>query len=176
MSLRELPPRARRILRRPGLSGENDGTTSACAENTDRGQELVEAIRNYLRVRGEYTGARDQGEPGAELPPRARRIQTLDRIEGSLCGTTSACAENTLAAPPKGVVPGNYLRVRGEYTNQGPCGASCAELPPRARRILPLAPHLQILLGTTSACAENTETISLAPNTNRNYLRVRGEY
>ena len=30
------------------------GTTSACAENTQRGGGEVTTSRNYLRVRGEY--------------------------------------------------------------------------------------------------------------------------
>ena len=50
------------------------------------------------------------------------------------------------------------------------------ELPPRARRIQPLKVNDFLLLGTTSACAENT----LKTRTERvplgNYLRVRGEY
>ena len=54
--------------------------------------------------------------------------------------------------------------------------AAPAELPPRARRILPSDSPLKTLPGTTSACAENT-----VPAENHcahcwNYLRVRGEY
>ena len=41
LSLVELPPRARRILRRSFLDLYNTGTTSACAENTGRGLLLV---------------------------------------------------------------------------------------------------------------------------------------
>ncbi len=51
-----------------------------------------------------------------------------------------------------------------------------AELPPRARRI----PHPDTtrsqVLGTTSACAENTSIIWRSPAAVWNYLRVRGEY
>ena len=50
----ELPPHARRI---PGAqqSGEdNQGTTSACAENTCRKTPRKKFVRNYLRMRGEY--------------------------------------------------------------------------------------------------------------------------
>ena len=86
--------------------------------------------------------------------------------------------------------------MRGEYN---PCSQKtglCRELPPRARRILVLTIWLTRLIGTTSACAENTRgtvfcqvdggtTSACAENTPNsairkgslgNYLRVRGEY
>ena len=50
---------------------------------------------NYLRVRGEYR-YRISGESSKqELPPRARRIPPVQRVEVVRYGTTSACAENT---------------------------------------------------------------------------------
>ena len=52
-------------------------------------------VRNYLRVRGEYTGIFGFAIPLAELPPRARRIHI---VHGEPC-----------------IAFGNYLRVRGEY-------------------------------------------------------------
>ncbi len=91
-----------------------------------------------------------------ELPPRARRI--LDVVHNSVdeIGTTSACAENTLAELNLSETERNYLRVRGEYDRYQGTLPQELELPPRARRILnPLG--LQIIHGgTTSACAENT--------------------
>ena len=70
----------------------------------------------------------------------------------------------------------NYLRVRGEYDLPVLLLTFLPELPPRARRILHSLWGDQDIVGTTSACAENTRRIfrrCLAP---RNYLRVRGEY
>ena len=52
--VKELPPRARRILIVGGGTGDTKGTTSACAENTRWGQPNLLQQRNYLRVRGEY--------------------------------------------------------------------------------------------------------------------------
>ena len=91
----ELPPRARRILGRRHPKPTEQGTTSACAENTSRSQEPLYTARNYLRVRGEYEvpGVGIHG-PG-ELPPRARRILEEIYVLGGGFGTTSACAENT---------------------------------------------------------------------------------
>ena len=70
----------------------------------------------------------------------------------------------------------NYLRVRGEYWDRGiPCYPR-VELPPRARRIRRLGSNRVKVLGTTSACAENTLLAGGIKLGNRNYLRVRGEY
>ena len=70
----ELPPRARRILtilRRVPL---DQGTTSACAENTGRFSLRTLHYWNYLRVRGEYSPPPFPTVKTRELPPRARRI------------------------------------------------------------------------------------------------------
>ena len=50
------------------------------------------------------------------------------------------------------------------------------ELPPRARRIHSHGDHFDEILGTTSACAENTNNRGHFHPFSRNYLRVRGEY
>ena len=70
----ELPPRARRILAKDTASRPNAGTTSACAENTGKTPCPCRRVRNYLRVRGEYSSWTPQGCNACELPPRARRI------------------------------------------------------------------------------------------------------
>ena len=75
-----------------------------------------------------------------------------------------------------GLVGGNYLRVRGEYRITPPSGLRSWELPPRARRILPQSILGVDQLGTTSACAENTDPKMDFKDCNWNYLRVRGEY
>ena len=70
----ELPPRARRILLAVLHHRLENGTTSACAENTFSQQPHHTAPRNYLRVRGEYRIKAERERKLAELPPRARRI------------------------------------------------------------------------------------------------------
>ena len=50
----------------------------------------------------------------------------------------------------------NYLRVRGEYGLEELPEHHLAELPPRARRIRNRRVASVTMLGTTSACAENT--------------------
>ena len=91
-----------------------------------------------------------------ELPPRARRIQGFLFTIDVVAGTTSACAENTEYLPNCEPFAWNYLRVRGEYDQQGLVHRGVMELPPRARRI-PFSKRLW------------TPRVW-------NYLRVRGEY
>ena len=50
----ELPPRARRIQQNGDALKQIEGTTSACAENTQRRMADASDTGNYLRVRGEY--------------------------------------------------------------------------------------------------------------------------
>ena len=92
----ELPPRARRIPEELAKWTDDEGTTSACAENThpDTGHEP--SAGNYLRVRGEYCEISLCDIEYLELPPRARRIHLIAPIGDVDHGTTSACAENTL--------------------------------------------------------------------------------
>ena len=71
---------------------------------------------------------------------------------------------------------GNYLRVRGEYSEETLIDAAKRELPPRARRIHQADNHTRHLHGTTSACAENTAASFACIMAVWNYLRVRGEY
>ena len=73
-SSQELPPRARRILSWTRTVGDYEGTTSACAENTQITVTYYLPKRNYLRVRGEYRLGRFGTLAKRELPPRARRI------------------------------------------------------------------------------------------------------
>ena len=76
---------------------------------------MVCAIRNYLRVRGEYVNKAKAFQSWKELPPRARRIHGMWLVAYYVGGTTSACAENT---------KGHRIKP---FTGE--------ELPPRARRI-----------------------------------------
>ncbi|EFM49769.1 hypothetical protein HMPREF0299_5951 [Corynebacterium matruchotii ATCC 14266] len=93
--IRELPPRARRIPAEVTADPRTLGTTSACAENTSTNSRSTTVPWNYLRVRGEYSTVVLNQPLRVELPPRARRIQALNRAAVMGGGTTSACAENT---------------------------------------------------------------------------------
>ena len=127
-------------------------------------------------MRGEYHPDRNKKLRGMELPPRARRILHPCVATRPLHGTTSACAENTFLHHPVVHCPGNYLRVRGEYSRTVSSRSLILELPPRARRILVENMLGLSRYGTTSACAENTWPLDTQSGLLRNYLRVRGEY
>ena len=173
---RELPPRARRILRKSTIKAPKCGTTSACAENTRIMSWKSVESRNYLRVRGEYIRPELIASSTRELPPRARRILAPTASKKSNLRTTSACAENTLGPGCCRESVWNYLRVRGEYLSFWR-GLFCeSELPPRARRIHGWLGLRSARKGTTSACAENTNRRMAPCRHPRNYLRVRGEY
>ena len=90
--------------------------------------------------------------------------------------TTSACAENTTPCVYVLAPCWNYLRVRGEYSISPQGESPMPELPPRARRIRGADQEKIAVIGTTSACAENTHIIAHNQRHPRNYLRVRGEY
>ena len=172
----ELPPRARRIRKHSCRPPCLHGTTSACAENTGALGGIEQEKWNYLRVRGEYRRTAWEAASTAELPPRARRIRFGRCGVNNIHGTTSACAENTPGSVGREARPGNYLRVRGEYTYTGNIYGGQKELPPRARRILAKDTASRPNAGTTSACAENTGKTPCPCRRVRNYLRVRGEY
>ena len=70
----ELPPRTRRIRKSFKSLADTSGTTSAYAENTLSRVADIFGMRNYLRVRGEYTSVESRDLSRRELPPRARRI------------------------------------------------------------------------------------------------------
>ena len=66
--------------------------------------------------------------------------------------------------------------MRGEYQYILTRKLKKWELPPRARRIQVQPMNHWVMIGTTSACAENTQTQLGIALLLRNYLRVRGEY
>ena len=101
---KELPPRARRILKKQLETYAYQGTTSACAENTLICFTALMRCRNYLRVRGEYYNLDQQRVIDMELPPRARRILSSRFCVFTIFGTTSACAENTVQSPHRCVI------------------------------------------------------------------------
>ena len=127
-------------------------------------------------MRGEYVIMCRIGCSMMELPPRARRIPGPTVCGSGVRGTTSACAENTKQRAFHPTHPRNYLRVRGEYFGVECLGWGDWELPPRARRIRCYSRSRGLSGGTTSACAENTCSLSTPPCHGWNYLRVRGEY
>ena len=172
----ELPPRTRRIQHPRHGGAFYDGTTSAHAENTRQARRGTHRTWNYLRARGEYNGVQAASFQRKELPPRTRRILASGLVFGCCNGTTSAHAENTILNVMIHLTLGNYLRARGEYIKEAAQGLSEPELPPRTRRIHRCAASVCVIMGTTSAHAENTCGRTGGCCGSWNYLRARGEY
>ena len=101
----------------PARMAFSKGTTSACAENTPGRWCPPGRWWNYLRMRGEYESVGAGASDDRELPPHARRIPHATVCRVGYGGTTSACAENTPHGGFHQGIPGNYLRMRGEYNN-----------------------------------------------------------
>ena len=127
-------------------------------------------------MRGEYPPPQQPLSGRPELPPHARRIPFQAGVAGSKPGTTSACAENTFSLVVDVLCAWNYLRMRGEYSPPTSSSSKTNELPPHARRILKTRMLDLGILGTTSACAENTFARLTRRLSLGNYLRMRGEY
>ena len=172
----ELPPRARRILWCGLTADARLGTTSAYAENTFGYKRPCKKWWNYLRIRGEYPKSPANGPRLLELPPHTRRILFEGQFNAGFSGTTSAYAENTAAQRPKALISGNYLRIRGEYRGHKWHISNARELPPHTRRIPVSFATLGHFFGTTSAYAENTDSLPHKILSIWNYLRIRGEY
>ena len=135
-TMMELPPHARRIQFGEVFNFFVNGTTSACAENTNSPTPFRQNQRNYLRMRGEYRFWVRKTDGFLELPPHARRIRKDCAKLGVKFGTTSACAENTNGNSGEITSMWNYLRMRGEYSTLPSSSHVIQELPPHARRIL----------------------------------------
>ena len=131
---------------------------------------------NYLRVRGEYRSQMNTSPAFRELPPRARRIREISSRMLENLRTTSACAENTSEKKDHSPSQGNYLCVRGEYSDGVSPWPDNMELPPRARRIRLGKDHPHPRNCPPSARAENSTRCLLVALPIWNYLRVRGEY
>ena len=150
------PPRVRSRLTGTMILFPSGRITSACAEQTKWTCSRPCVTRDHLRVCGADVVGCVSEACGRGSPPRVRSRQhggNRRRIER---GITSACAEQTRAAPTSAATSRDHLRV---------CGADhrllrtvWAEVgsPPRVRSRLHLRVDFRHISGITSACAEQT--------------------
>ncbi|BAM28080.1 hypothetical protein CULC0102_1882 [Corynebacterium ulcerans 0102] len=73
----ELPPHTRRKATRKRRHKTQLRTTSAYAEKRTLDKDVLEDLRNYLRIRGEKPSGLIQSRENLELPPHTRRKDTL---------------------------------------------------------------------------------------------------
>ena len=127
------PPRVRSRRVQHRRARQQDGITSACAEQTRSMPQPCAAKRDHLRVCGAdlRSGWRSGGDRGS--PPRVR--SRLDKVAGftQRVGITSACAEQTCRPVSVCVKNQDHLRVCGADS----CILLCSE-PAEWRRIFDL--------------------------------------
>ena len=73
----EIPPRARRRAKNGKVRYGFKGNTSACAEKRAKASSSLVGRRIYLRVRGEERLMFGDAKAKMEIPPRARRRDTV---------------------------------------------------------------------------------------------------
>ena len=169
-----LPPRVRSRRNRPRSHRVLEGITSACAEQTDISAGSPGAARDYLRVCGADNPRLSVCEPSGGLPPRVRSRLGNRYRHVKPCGITSACAEQTIRPLLTTERLRDYLRVCGAdgFDKVIPC--AWRGLPPRVRSRRLIAGLVDIGLGITSACAEQTSISACSAARSSDYLRVCG--
>ena len=150
------------------------GITSACAEQTAIRSPASSTPRDHLRVCGADHGTKSHDWHATGSPPRVRsRHSTSGKIIFS-AGITSACAEQTGTRCRRPPPPRDHLRV---------CGADNLDVfdrlfvhgsPPRVRSRPSLRAVRRRSGRITSACAEQTPTLTGRPVWRRDHLRVCG--
>ena len=151
------------------------GTTSAYAEKSQLPPNARQAVRNYLRIRGEEATGILRIDDAWELPPHTRRREGLLIAFPASLGTTSAYAEKSDGCWVEMVVKWNYLRIRGEEPTGQQGAESPLELPPHTRRRASAMVISPACGGTTSAYAEKRAQSRVNRDHRGNYLRIRGE-
>ena len=168
------PPRVRSRRRPIRHADHRPGITSACAEQTASGLDLIAGYRDHLRVCGADApeSARTLTLEGS--PPRVRSRPRPVQSAGAAIRITSACAEQTMFNSFRETRMGDHLRV---------CGADCwrrssrqtrTGSPPRVRSRLVHAIGYRVCDGITSACAEQTSVPWCLRNRPWDHLRVCG--
>ena len=100
-------------------------------------------------------------------PDRAHEPRTV-------AGITSACAEQTEATAATTIPERDHLRVCGADEVLEPCVARTYGSPPRVRSRRDGRAIVLQIAGITSACAEQTGSLSRSARSTRDHLRVCG--
>ena len=154
------PPRVRSRLGQAYTFVTEFGITSACAEQTRLSRRTRSSTRDHLRVCGADRLITPDTKVLAGSPPRVRSRPERSPAPVGRCGITSACAEQTRPATRAGFSARDHLRVCG--ADQGDHGGAGRRVgsPPRVRSRLKCRLTLHSGLGITSACAEQTRSLT----------------
>ena len=141
--------------------------TPAYAGNTSLHLFHTDIIRDYPRIRGEYSMVPMPGDCLMGLPPHTRGIQHLLLVFQVSHGITPAYAGNTSFVSLAQGAFGDYPRIRGEYFVYNPIVSYCGGLPPHTRGIHVNVVHVYEAEGITPAYAGNTFISNSAPYSSR---------
>ena len=108
-----LPPRVRGRRFISGLRHVLQGTTPACAGQTNERSRQRTMVRDYPRVCGADLPQMQDIDPRMGLPPRVRGRRAADHGTVPEEGTTPACAGQTRTVPDGCVAITDYPRVCG---------------------------------------------------------------
>ena len=168
------PPRVRSRHDLPPILADITGITSACAEQTHPVAFGLVPFGDHLRVCGADGVGSSRGLAQLGSPPRVRSRPPPSARTVAMPGITSACAEQT---------PWQWVGVNGNGDHLRVCGADCAlraaavslaGSPPRVRSRQQCKMDGCDRPGITSACAEQTSSISPLRPRPGDHLRVCG--
>ena len=150
------------------------GITSACAEQTGLTRPRTSCAGDHLRVCGAdpVYWNHDVNDPGSPLRVRSRH--GVDHADLDAEGITSACAEQTGRVFGHRLPDGDHLRVCGADSLVSPPAPWIRGSPPRVRSRLRQCGVGRPVLGITSACAEQTQTLETPITVKWDHLRVCG--
>ena len=109
------PPLARGILEVLEIPPRLEGITPACAGNTARSHQPLQAYKDHPRLRGEYEKDVAKKQTNKGSPPLARGIQAARYKITDGHGITPACAGNTFNFLILCRKAQDHPRLRGEY-------------------------------------------------------------
>ena len=152
------PPRVRSRLQGWQCSDRGQRITSACAEQTLGVAAFPGVCWDHLRVCGAdaLPELEDLLERGS--PPRVRSRRACGRSAAVAIGITSACAEQTIPTLQWSTHDRDHLRVCGADGGRGCVHGIPLGSPPRVRSRRVFHRHRDLVVGITSACAEQTRS------------------
>ena len=169
------PPLARGTGGLDGARDKGHGITPACAGNRDIINELLAAIKDHPRLRGEQSSNFDIRAARSGSPPLARGTDLSQYYIRCMFGITPACAGNSRGQRNICRRIWDHPRLRGEQVTQG-LGATMHEgSPPLARGTGRFPINHGKRIGITPACAGNRGFFRAARPSFRDHPRLRGE-
>ena len=168
------PPRSRRSQRLAMVIGVVVGWTSALAEEPTPSGRTRPPSRVDLRARGGAMTPPSSGLIQRGGPPRSRRRLPRRAGRAAAYGWTSALAEEPASSAPGRRRRWVDLRARGGATVRRARGQLPMGGPPRSRRSLRVYLETAILLGWTSALAEEPPHLRTVRPRAAVDLRARG--